>query len=603
MTQPLWQTRWHRWGAAALLGIAALASSVPAHAAPWINQDLFAAPAFRDVWNASDQAVQNGSVARSYTWGPRPWFDYKEYYRQSPNGLRQVQYFDKARMEINDPGNSTVRGVTNGLLTVEMVGGRVKLGDSTSFEENLPRDPATVPVAGDPGSRNPNAPTYASFRGVATVDNDYRDPDRTGQRTGATLDKLGNRTVNETLAQDPATEIVAYNTVTGHNVPRVFRDFLQNGPVDALFAFGYPITDPYWVRARVAGEEKDIFVQLYERRVVTYTPSNPAAFRVEMGNVGQHYFQWRYPHLGQPWLGTLPAVPLPIAFASKRATADHWEVFTMDREGNAVSQLTSGTAETVPYSWRRSYAEGASPRLIVDSKRAVGRQVFSINIANPADVRQHTTGSETIIAFNGAISPDGTQIATASQASDPGGQLAFLSVIPFSNDQAFIPPNTPVERGCRYESPSWLPDGSGLVFAGNCGGKFAIYRGDLQYQYPPSDQYIGVQLVNIRPLTNTPDADNYFPRVSPDGRLVVFSSNRNGQGDLYTINIDGTGERRLTSDPADDGAASWSFGGLELVFDSNRGGDYEIFRLNLDTLATTQLTDNNVDDRWPLWEQ
>jgi hypothetical protein len=33
--------------------------------------------------------------------------------------------------------------------------------------------------------------------------------------------------------------------------------------------------------------------------VLTYTPSNPAAFRVEMGNVGQHYFRWRYN--AAPW--------------------------------------------------------------------------------------------------------------------------------------------------------------------------------------------------------------------------------------------------------------------------------------------------------------
>jgi LPXTG-site transpeptidase (sortase) family protein len=48
----------------------------------------------------------------------------------------------------------------------------------------------------------------------------------------------------------------------------------------------------------VAGEEKDVLVQLFERRVLTYTPSNQAAFQVEMGNVGRHYFTWRYPSGG-----------------------------------------------------------------------------------------------------------------------------------------------------------------------------------------------------------------------------------------------------------------------------------------------------------------
>ena len=35
---------------------------------------------------------------------------------------------------------------------------------------------------------------------------------------------------------------------------------------------------------------------------------------------------------------------------------------------------------------------------------------------------------------------------------------------------------------CIYQSPTWLPDGSGLIYAAACdGGKFAIYRGDLRW--------------------------------------------------------------------------------------------------------------------------
>ena len=64
--------------------------------------------------------------------------------------------------------------------------------------------------------------------------------------------------------------------------------------MDWLFAMGYPISEPYWVRCRVAGEEHDILVQLFERRVLTYTPANPPGWQVEMGNVGLHYYRWRY---------------------------------------------------------------------------------------------------------------------------------------------------------------------------------------------------------------------------------------------------------------------------------------------------------------------
>jgi hypothetical protein len=64
--------------------------------------------------------------------------------------------------------------------------------------------------------------------------------------------------------------------------------------VDWLSVFGLPLTDAYWARAVVGGVEKDVLVQLFERRVLTFTPQNPDPFKVEMGNVGRHYVKWRY---------------------------------------------------------------------------------------------------------------------------------------------------------------------------------------------------------------------------------------------------------------------------------------------------------------------
>ena len=37
-----------------------------------------------------------------------------------------------------------------------------------------------------------------------------------------------------------------------------------------------------------------MLLQAYERRVLTYVPTNPEGFQVEMGNIGQHYYDWRY---------------------------------------------------------------------------------------------------------------------------------------------------------------------------------------------------------------------------------------------------------------------------------------------------------------------
>jgi hypothetical protein len=64
--------------------------------------------------------------------------------------------------------------------------------------------------------------------------------------------------------------------------------------LDWVFVLGYPITEPYWASVKVGGQSKDVLIQVFERRVLTYTPSNAAQYRVEMGNVGQHYWRWRY---------------------------------------------------------------------------------------------------------------------------------------------------------------------------------------------------------------------------------------------------------------------------------------------------------------------
>jgi hypothetical protein len=67
------------------------------------------------------------------------------------------------------------------------------------------------------------------------------------------------------LADMPGTKIVAYEPLTGHNLPRIFDDFMRASPSPALAVFGYPITDPYWVSARVTGQERSVLVQLFER--------------------------------------------------------------------------------------------------------------------------------------------------------------------------------------------------------------------------------------------------------------------------------------------------------------------------------------------------
>src|SRR6476619_4591475 len=164
-------------------------------AAPPTQPSNFADPAFKSAWTRTDELVSSGQVKRSYYWGPSP-VDVRpiaggsvrslyEEYDEGPNGMRLVQYFDKSRMEINNPNGdkSSTFYVTNGLLAIELMSGNMRVGDSKIVE----RYPANIPMTGDSGDIL--APTYAVFAKVANASNDHRQGDRTGL---ADIDAMNN---------------------------------------------------------------------------------------------------------------------------------------------------------------------------------------------------------------------------------------------------------------------------------------------------------------------------------------------------------------------------------------------------------------------------
>jgi hypothetical protein len=253
----------------------------------------FVDPALERVWSRTDRVIAERKADRSWMWGPSGLVARAEVYTEAKGGARQVQYFDKARMEITDWGRDRNNPwfVTNGLLVKELIEGQLQIGDG----DYVARSAAAINVAGDDDSTT--GPTYASFGAHLG-----RAENRSGQIATATLNRDGS---TGSAPERAAATLVHYVDETGHNVPQVFWDFLHaRGPindgrendvlVDWVFAMGYPVTEPFWTTVKVGGVERDVLVQAFQRRVLTYTPSNPDGWQVEMGNVGRHYYQWRY---------------------------------------------------------------------------------------------------------------------------------------------------------------------------------------------------------------------------------------------------------------------------------------------------------------------
>lgn len=82
---------------------------------------------------------------------------------------------------------------------------------------------------------------------------------------------------------------------------------------------------------------------------------------------------------------------------------------------------------------------------------------------------------------------------------------------------------------------------------------------------------------------------------------VVSQSLRDGDWEIYTAADDGSGQLRLTNDPAADVHPRLNRGAGRVVFASDRDGDFEIFAVNVDGSGLVQLTSNSTDDVYPAW--
>jgi len=337
----------------------------------------FAHPAFQRVWERTDAPVKSGQVSRTWFWGPGPnTVGLIEAYREGPGGRHLVQYFDKSRMEINNPNANQTDPffVTNGLLTVDLISGSIQEGDATFREFH----PACIPMSGDFGDTL--APTYFAFQKVS-VNGDRVDThqatSRVGQPITATIDRNGNVGNDPSKANIQGVQVSQFISETKHNIPAVFWNFLnEQGPVRNaqgqvvqeqliqpwFFASGYPISEPYWARATISGTVRDVLIQAYERRALTYVPNNPPGFQVEMANIGQHYFDWRYRNFGycagstvtppgQPTVAPTGTVfpdttGTPAATGTAGATGTAVATGTAGATGTAVATGTAGAAGT-----------------------------------------------------------------------------------------------------------------------------------------------------------------------------------------------------------------------------------------------------------------
>jgi Tol biopolymer transport system component len=187
-----------------------------------------------------------------------------------------------------------------------------------------------------------------------------------------------------------------------------------------------------------------------------------------------------------------------------------------------------------------------------------------------------------------AWSPDGKWIAYSAQQTS--GSDIFL-VNPDGTGRQRLTDNKAIDG-----SPTWSPDGKQIALFSDRDGNWEIY-------------VMNADGSNVRRLTNHPGQD-HSPAWSPDGKWIAFVSERDGNEEIYLtlaphasagVNPDGTNLRRLTRNKAEDWFPAWSPDGKRIAFSSNRDGNHEIYVMDADGSDQKRLTNNNAEDWGPEW--
>jgi Tol biopolymer transport system component len=188
-------------------------------------------------------------------------------------------------------------------------------------------------------------------------------------------------------------------------------------------------------------------------------------------------------------------------------------------------------------------------------------QIFTMDLASGRTHRVSPGVGKTTCSY---FAPDGKKIIFASSHLDPdakshyaeefkqrdeerrAGQRRrykwdfdpYMSIFEADPDGSHLKQLTDA-RGYNAEG-SYSPDGKQIVFCSNRGDEknLELYIMDKDGK-------------NVRQLTHAPGCYNGGPFFSPDGKKVIFRSDRKKKDylQLYVINVDGTGERVLTDDP------------------------------------------------------
>jgi Tol biopolymer transport system component len=213
-------------------------------------------------------------------------------------------------------------------------------------------------------------------------------------------------------------------------------------------------------------------------------------------------------------------------------------------------------------------AKPCTPRLAFSSERDGNPEIYVTDAdgTNQVNLTQSPAADR-----EPEWSPDGSRMSFQRD-----GRLWTMDADGGNAEQLTAPPTGQTDLG----EVAWSPDGARIAF-GRTNGKGGV------------DIWI-VDATGGEPSRLTDATPSTLPSWSPDGTTIAFTSSRDGDDEVFTMNSDGSGELNRTNNTFEDGTSSsavlWSADGAQLYFLSDRDGSLDLWQANVDGGGAENLT-------------
>lgn len=209
-------------------------------------------------------------------------------------------------------------------------------------------------------------------------------------------------------------------------------------------------------------------------------------------------------------------------------------------------------------------------------KYQAAEQICIMN-ADGTGYRRLTTEDD-IRHFYPSLSPDGRRVLYAAFRQENAYEIYAYELEDGSVDRL-------TNRIGVLTAPEYSPDGQRITFT-----RWA----------PNSDRYqIMTMEQNGNDPNNIPNIEGWDPTWSPDGKQILFASNRNGPVQLFVVRADGKNLHQVSNLPAIRGRSDWSPDGQYIVTYSGESWHRELYIMNADGSGSRQLTPTGGNSQGP----